>query len=82
MEIDDLSSEKIPKGQRRLIMHITRTLLHQDDLDGTANKGTADASNFLSAGVTGTAGTTPIQVTQEVEQEVEPEDAAQTTRNV
>ena len=43
VEMDDLSSEKIPKGQRRLIMHITRSLLHHDasdgSSDGTANTG-------------------------------------------
>ena len=82
VEMDDLSSEKIPKGQRRLIMHITRALLHQDavgSVDGTAKdiltSGTADAgaadANSSSAGVTiGTAANAPVQITQEVEPEV------------
>ena len=84
VEMDDLSSEKIPRGQRRLIIHITRALLQQDSdgsADGTANDtpGTADGTAKKSTPSTevalGTAINTPVQITQEVEPEV----AAQNT---
>ena len=39
MKLDDLGSDKIPRGQRRLILHIVETLL----LRGTANR-TADTN--------------------------------------
>lgn len=74
VELDDLSSEKIPRGQRRLIMHIVTTLFQE----GTAvenEAGTADSSE-PAATPTGTAssqpgaGTStlvPVTITQEME---------------
>ena len=91
VEMDNLSSEKIPKGQRRLIMHITRALLHQDaagSVDGTAKdvltSETADAraadANSSSAGATiGTAANAPVQITQEVEPEVAVQNCTKTS---
>ena len=86
VELDDLSSEKIPRGQRRLILHIVRTLLH----DGTADDGTAVGTNAgtanpVSTPTTGSLSTTdgtatgtdasttsvPVHITQEVEPPLE-----------
>ena len=77
VEIDDLSSEKIPRGQRRLIMHIVQALSH----DGTATDGTdagtaADTqsigkdtgtANGSSRSTSGIAGAVPVTIMQEVE---------------
>ena len=75
VEMDDLSTEKIPKGQRRLIMHITRALVQLDAAGSVA--GTAkdistteapDAGTANSATASGAVGTNaPVQITQEVE---------------
>ena len=86
VELDDLSSEKNQRGQRRLILHIVRTLLH----DGTADDGTAvgtsaGIANPVSTPNTGSVSTTdgtatvtdasttsvPEHITQEVEPPLE-----------
>ena len=81
VELDDLSSEKIPRGQRRLIMHIVQTLLH-DGTAGTAteteagttvdqseslgtNDGTAPGASNTSS--TGTSTSVPVTIVQEIE---------------
>ena len=59
VEMDDLSSKKIPKGQRWLILHISRSLLrHSADgsqdgtvsTNGTVNAGTALGTANINIG--------------------------------
>ncbi|MEW8544941.1 MAG: hypothetical protein AB2693_15555 [Candidatus Thiodiazotropha sp.] len=73
VELDDLASEKIPRGQRRLILHIVRTLLQggaDERTSGGTNTGTTDPSTPIagSSDATGTAtGTSvPVIISQEV----------------
>ena len=93
VEMDDLSSEKIPKGQRRLIMHITRSLLHHHAADrsndGTANTGGSTIGTANATATPGTANTAASSTgvvagtaangmtTVQLTEEVEPEVAAQ-----
>ena len=73
VELDDLSSEKIPRGQHRLIMHIVQTILQE----GTAanytttalSVGTADGT-ATSVNNTTSSSAIPVTIVQEVEQNV------------
>lgn len=53
VHIDDLASDKIPRGQRRLILHIVDTMLINGTADGTAK---TDAGTPHTEEVNGTAG--------------------------
>ena len=76
VELDDLGSEKIRRGQRRLILHIVRTTLQE----GTAANDTATAGESLSVGTddgtatsvnnTTSGSAIPVTIVQEVEQNV------------
>ena len=76
VELDDLGSEKIPRGQRRLILHIVRMTLQE----GTAANDTATAGESLSVGTddgtatsvnnTTSGSAIPVTIVQEVEQNV------------
>ena len=71
VELDDLGSEKIVRGQRRLIMHIVQTILQEgtaaNDTPTALSVGTADG---ITTSVNNTTSSSPIPVTkvQEVEQ--------------
>lgn len=68
VEMDDISVEKIPRGQRRLILHISRTLLQggtTEETSGTAGKGTTDGA----ATTTANPSVANVQIVQEVEQD-------------
>ena len=73
VELDDLSSEKIPRGQRRLIMHIVRTLLTGGTATDATTTETGTGSADQTVGAVGgtatdqTSGTqsVPVIITQE-----------------
>ena len=84
VEMDDLGSEKIPKGQRWLILHISQSLLrHSADgsqdgtasTNGTVNAGTAFGTANGGASSTGSGVTTAVQngTAMQISQEVEPD---------
>ena len=65
VQMDDLSSDKIPRGQRRLILHIVHTLLVQDV---TAVE-TTETTEDTNAGEEDGAAAFSVQIDQEGEPE-------------